>query len=49
MQLAKLKREIVGEIVGEIKRELEEIKDAKAKKSTRNERRPNSAEYRPQP
>lgn len=32
MQLTKLKREIVGEIVGEIKRELEELKGAKAKK-----------------
>lgn len=32
MQLTKLKREIVGEIVGEIKRELEGLKDAKAKK-----------------
>ena len=32
MQLTKLKREIVGEIVGELKRELEELKDAKAKK-----------------
>lgn len=32
MQLTKLKREIVGEIVGELKRELEVLKDAKAKK-----------------